>query len=334
MLKVSVIGSGSWGTALANLLADKGIKTILYVRRRALYETILKNRENSLYLPGIRLSERLAVTNSKEEATAESDVVLLSIPVQYMRSSLEELRKFIRRKDQVFINTSKGIENNTLLLPSEIVCDVLKIDKSRVAVLSGPNFAVEVAKKLPTATVIAGENRHTVEKLQKLINCPYFRAYRSTDVTGVEVAGAVKNVMAIASGISDGLNLGNNAKASLITRGLAEIARFGVSLGAKRDTFMGLAGVGDLVLTCTGNLSRNRQVGLKIAAGTPLKEILSSMIMVAEGVNTVKSIYQWSNIHGVEMPISRCVYRVLYESKDPKEAVRELMERPLKDEFY
>ncbi len=331
MLRVSVIGSGSWGTTLANLLADKGIETTLYVRRKELYESIISNKENKSYLPGIKLSNNLKVINNLAESM-HSEIILLSVPVKYMRQTLQRMAPLVK-KNHLFISSSKGIENNTLMRPSSIVCDVLNIELNRVVALSGPNFAKEVANRLPTATVVAGKDEKLTQEVQKIVSCSYFRAYRSNDIVGVEIAGAIKNVMAIAAGISDGLGLGNNAKASLITRGLAEMARFGTAIGAKQETFMGLAGVGDLVLTCTGSLSRNREVGLKIAQGKTLKEILSSMIMIAEGVNTVKSIHQWAETHQVEMPISTCVYRVLYEGKKPHEAVKTLMERPLKSEL-
>ncbi len=329
--KIAVIGSGSWGSALSNMLASNGVDTTLYVRKKELFEQITKNRENTLYLPNIKLSNNLKIANSIEETLKENEIIILSVPVKYLRNVLNTLKPFVNN-NHIFISSSKGIENGTFFRPSEIINNVIGIENKRFAVISGPNFAKEVAKKLPTATVIASNNNSLMRRLQNIFSCRYFRAYGSNDVVGVEIAGALKNVIAIAAGLSDGLNFGNNAKASLITRGLAEISRLGLFCGAKKETFMGLAGIGDLVLTCTGNLSRNRHLGIELSKNKKADDIINSMVMVAEGVNTAKSVFHWSKKYNVDMPISHQVYNIIYENKDPKQAAIELMERPLKKE--
>jgi len=330
--RISVIGSGSWGTTLSDMFARNGIETTLYVRNKNLYESMVQTGENSVYLKSIKLDKRLCLTNSLSFALEKSDIIVTSIPVKYLRESLEALKKYVKN-NHIFVSSSKGIENDTFFRPSEIIGDVLGINEDRIAVISGPNFAKEVARQLPSATVLASSNKDTARMLQQLFNNRYFRVYTSQDIAGVEICGALKNIIAIASGISDGLNLGHNAKASLITRGIAEMTKFGGNFSAKKETFMGLAGVGDLVLTCTGDLSRNRKVGLEIVKKRDINNVLDSMVMVAEGVNTVKSVFEWSLKNGVDMPISKGVYDILYNSKNPKDAVEELMRRPLKSEF-
>ncbi len=330
--KISVIGSGSWGTTLANMFAKNGLETMLYVRNKNLYEEMVKNRENNIYLKGIKLCDKLKLTNDISSAFDWGDIVVISVPVKYLRATVKKFKKYVTRR-HIFVSSSKGIENQTFFRPSEIIKDVLDMENDKIAVISGPNFAKEVARELPSATVLASSNVRLSGELQNIFNNHYFRVYSSNDIVGVEIAGALKNVMAIASGISDGLNLGNNAKASLITRGLAEIAKFGSYFNAQKETFMGLAGIGDLVLTCTGDLSRNRKVGIELVKQGNIGSVLGSMVMVAEGVNTAKSVFEWSLINGIDMPISKGVYDILYNGKNPRDAVRELMKRPLKSEF-
>ncbi len=332
MYKVSVIGSGSWGTSLSNLLSINGVDTTLYVRNRELFLNILEKGENSVYLPSIKLNEKLRIVNSIDEACSFADVILLSVPVVYLRNVLKELSCCVN-KNHIIMSSMKGMENGTFFTPSQIVGDVLHIGEESFAVISGPNFAKEVAQKLPTATVVASKNIDLTKNLQNIFSCEYFRVYRSEDVSGVEIAAAMKNVMAIATGLSDGMGLGNNARASLITRGLAEMMRIGIKLNAKKETFMGLAGMGDLVLTCTGDLSRNRQVGMKLAKSENITDILSKMKMIAEGVNSARSFFNLSKKLDIEMPITDQVYKILYENKNPKVAVYDLMTRPLKSEF-
>ncbi len=329
--KITVIGSGSWGTALSNMFAKNGINTCLYVRKKELCKEMYKKRENKKYLPDIMLTKELIFTSNVEEAMQFGNIILLAVPVKYLRESLSGLSSLVN-DEHIFVSAAKGIENDTFFRPSEVVKDVLNVNDERFAVLSGPNFAKEVAMELPTATVVASCNNTLAKKLQDVFSCNYFRVYTSDDVVGVETAAAIKNVIAIAVGISDGLGFGNNAKASLITRGLTEMSRLGTMLGAKTETFMGLAGIGDLVLTCTGNLSRNRRLGIELSKNLDVDSILNTMVMVAEGVNTVKSVFIWSNKHNVDMPISNQVYEILYNRKNPKQAAVELMNRPLKEE--
>ncbi|AEA33837.1 NAD(P)H-dependent glycerol-3-phosphate dehydrogenase [Hippea maritima] len=328
---IGVLGAGSWGTTIANLLSINGHNVVLYVREDELFKEIKKTRINNIYLNGIKLSERLKFSQDVNETANKKDIIVSAIPVKFLRDTLKKISCNI---EGVVISLSKGIENETFCRPSQIIGKTLGIEIDRVAALSGPNFAKEVALKLPTATVIASTNKETAILTQNAFSNSYFRVYTSNDIAGVEICGALKNIMAIASGVSDGLNLGDNARASLITRGLSEISRLGLKLGAKQETFMGLAGIGDLMLTATGSLSRNRTVGLRIAKGEKIKVILESMKMVPEGVNTTKSVYNLSKEKNIDMPITNEIYKILYEGKKPFDALKDLMNRPLKAENY
>lgn len=329
MSYLAVMGAGSWGTTLACLLAEKGYDVSLWAYEKDVVEEIQAKRTNSLYLPGVNLPAGLKVTNDYESAIKRCRYVINVAPTQFTRQVFSECVKYIH-EDAVILSASKGIEQGTLMTVSAILRD---LTGRRCAVLSGPSFAKEVIKKFPTAVTLATEDSDTGLLLQEILNTNYFRVYTHTDVLGVEIGGALKNVIAIASGISDGLGLGFNARAALITRGIAEITRLGVSMGADKRTFSGLSGLGDLVLTCTGPLSRNYSVGMKLGQGMKLQDILSSTKSVAEGVATSLSAFQLSNKHSVEMPIIEQVYKVLYEHKNPAEAVHELMNRALKSEF-
>jgi glycerol-3-phosphate dehydrogenase (NAD(P)+) len=325
---IAVIGAGSWGTTLANLLAEKGYNVSLWAYEKELVNEIKRTGINSIYLPGIPLSTNIEVTNSLREALKKARYVLNAVPTQFTRSVFSGAARFIA-KDAIIISASKGIEHGTLMTVSSILKE---LTGRQVAVLSGPSFAEEVIKKIPTAVTIASEDRDIGLLLQDVFNTDYFRIYTNTDVLGVELGGALKNVMAIASGISDGLGLGASSRAALITRGLAEMIRLGVIMGAKEKTFGGLSGLGDLVLTCTGSLSRNYTVGYKLGRGEKLDYILSNMKMVAEGIATSKSAYELSKKYKVEMPIVEQIYKVINEGKNPRHAVRELMTRRLKAE--
>ncbi|HHD10950.1 MAG TPA: NAD(P)-dependent glycerol-3-phosphate dehydrogenase [Deltaproteobacteria bacterium] len=328
---VTVIGGGSWGTTLANLLAEKGLSVRLWVRSNSLCELIREKRENPAYLKGVRLSDNILPTTSIKEALEDSPIVVCAVPSHGIRAIFTEASQYIR-KDAIIVSTSKGIEEGTHLTCSAILKECLDRElHQRVVVLSGPSFAGEVSRGLPTAVCVAGIPEYT-ESIQRLFSTPSFRVYTNPDMTGVELGGALKNVVAIASGISDGLGLGNNARAALITRGLKEMVRLGVECGAEEKTFYGLSGMGDLVLTCTGELSRNRKVGLEIGKGKTLGEVLSGMKMVAEGVRTSRSVRELARVKGVDMPITEQVYNILYESKSPRDAVMELMTRRLKEE--
>ncbi len=329
MSYIAVIGAGSWGTTLACLLAEKEYDVSLWAFEKDLVETIYDTGINNVYLPDVKLPANLKVTSDIEKAVKKSRYVLNVVPTQFTRAVFKEALKYIP-ENAVIISASKGIEQGTLMTVSSIL---KQITGHQVAVLSGPSFAKEVISKLPTAVTLATEDPDAGLILQEIFNTHYFRVYTHTDVIGVELGGALKNVIAIASGISDGLGLGHSARAALITRGIAEIMRLGVSLGADVRTFSGLSGLGDLVLTCTGPLSRNYSVGVKLGHGMKLTEILSSTRSVAEGVATALSAFELSRKQGVEMPIIEQIHDVIYNEKPPADAVSNLMNRTLRSEF-
>jgi glycerol-3-phosphate dehydrogenase (NAD(P)+) len=330
--KIGVIGAGSWGTTLANLLAKKGHEVILRVHEAEVAAEMKKLRENSVYLPGVQLSERLEITGNLKEAVSGRELILAVTPSQVMRSVLMEALPHIP-ENAVIVNAAKGIELDTLLTISQVCAEILPKSLFRkYCVLSGPTFAREVALEMPTAIVAAATDKTVSQLVQEAFSTGYFRVYTNRDVIGTELGGSIKNVISIAAGISDGLGLGHNTRAALITRGLAEMARLGAALGAQPSTFAGLAGMGDLVLTCTGDLSRNRTVGMKLGQGMRLSEILGEMRMVAEGVKTTQSAYSLARRLGVDMPITEKVHQILYEDKPARHAVLELMARDLKSE--
>jgi glycerol-3-phosphate dehydrogenase (NAD(P)+) len=332
MLKVGVVGAGSWGTALANHLALKGLGVDLWVRERDVFHQIRDRRTNETFLPGIQLSEKIQPAQSFRKLACEKDLVLIVVPSHVFRNTLYKLAPHLSAETPLVVGT-KGIENETLMTMSQVVkCVIPEYGSDHFACLSGPSFAREVCEKHPTAVTLASSNEGLARHLQELFSTEYFRVYTTRDVVGVELGGALKNVIAIGAGVSDGLGFGSNARAALITRGAAEIARLGVSLGAEPVTFAGLAGIGDLILTCTGDLSRNRMVGLKIAQGMPLDKIISSMKMVAEGIKTSLSAYRLAKKMGIDMPITTEVYRIIYKGKDPHRAVKDVMTRELKVE--
>lgn len=330
MSYISVIGAGSWGTTLACLLADKGYDTSLWVFEKELSEEMQAARTNRTYLPGVVIPDHVVITNDIEKAVTKSRYVLNVIPTQHTREIIKAALPYLS-PDAVFINAAKGIERKTLLTVSSIISEVTH---HLVAVLSGPSFAIEVARRLPTAVTLACRDIQVSLLLQEIFNTAHFRVYTHTDFLGAELGGALKNVIAIASGICDGLELGYNARAALLTRGLAEIERLGVSMGAQEHTFSGLSGLGDLILTCTGHLSRNYSVGKKLGQGMSLSDILSQSKSVAEGVTTAESAYELSRKYGVQMPIVEQIYLVLYHGKAPAAAAYDLMSRSLKTEFH
>ncbi|MDH3807716.1 MAG: NAD(P)H-dependent glycerol-3-phosphate dehydrogenase [Desulfuromonadales bacterium] len=331
-MKIGVIGAGSWGTTLANVLAKKGHDVTLWVYEADLAKRLQETGVNDLYLDGITLSSKLAYTNDLSEAAQNSQLILLVSPSQVMRHVLKDLKAYIP-EDCLLVSAAKGIENGTLLTMSEVLQEVLgeQVAK-RSAFLSGPSFAREVAAEQPTAVTVAAVNPEVAHRVQEIFSTDYFRVYTNQDVVGVEIGGAMKNVIALAAGVGDGLGFNHNARAALITRGLVEISRLGEAKGAQEATFSGLAGMGDLVLTCTGDLSRNRSVGIELGKGRKLDEILNQMRMVAEGVKTTLSAYQLATKLGVAMPITEQMYQVLYEEKDPKQAAADLMTRALTSE--
>lgn len=332
MERVCVLGAGSWGTTMAALLAEKGFQVSLWVRGTELSGTIAGTRENKTYLPGIRLPENLRPTNSFDEALKDASFVVCAVPSHGVRAVFCEARAFIP-EGSIIVSLAKGLEEGTNLTVSGILNDCLKgIPHKGIVVVSGPSFAKEVSLKLPTAVCAASASNEATKMVQNSFSTPFFRIYTNTDVTGVELGGALKNVIAIGSGISDGLGLGNNARAALITRGLAEITRLGVRLGATPLTFAGLSGLGDLVLTCTARLSRNYSLGFDIGQGKNLEEIKKGMCMVAEGIKTSGAAVALASIHKIEMPITEEVYNILYKNKPARDAVYELMTRRLKGE--
>lgn len=330
MSHIAIIGAGAWGTTLAILLAEKNYEVSLWVHEKTLYQEIKERRINRVYLPEVSLPEEIKVSDEIEEVVKDAGYILNAVPTQYIREVFKNTPPYISQ-GAVVVSASKGIERGTLLTPSQLLKELLGRD---VAVLSGPSFAKEVVKKLPTAVTIAATDTGLALHLQGLFTSGHLRVYTHNDVLGVELGGALKNVIAIASGISDGLGLGFNARASLITRGLAEIRRLGVAMGAREETFGGLSGLGDLVLTCTCHLSRNYTLGLELGRGGKLRDILAGMVMIAEGVATSESAYELSQRYEVEMPIVEQVYKIIHEDKDPATAVKDLMNRLLKSEFY
>jgi len=329
-MRVAVIGAGSWGTALAVHLCRAGCDVVLWAREEEVVAGIRESRRNPLFLPGLEVPAALAVEGDAAAACRGADAALFVVPVQFARAVLRELRSGIS-EHATFVSASKGIELGTLARMDELVADELGIDRSRFVALSGPSFAREVADALPTAAVLAGADGARVAEVQRRFSTPDFRFYASDDVVGVELAGALKNVIAIAAGIATGLALGHNALAALMTRGLHEITRLGVRLGGREETFRGLAGMGDLVLTCTGALSRNRSVGERLGRGESLAAALSGR-EVAEGVPTTRAAAALARRHGAVMPVIDAVEAMLDGRMTPREAVYALMTRELKRE--
>lgn len=329
---IGVVGAGAWGTALAKVLADKGERVTLWCHGSACYQDIYEWRENRVYLPGIALPENLAATQSLALAVADKYLVICAVPSHAVREVFAEAADLIAPETLLLCGT-KGLEEFRLLMMGELFADIFgETHKERLAFLSGPTFAAEVARGLPAAVTVAASSETVARAIQECLNTPSLRVYTSTDVVGVQMGGVVKNVIAIAAGISDGLGLGQNARAALITRGLAEMTRLATRMGADALTLAGLPGLGDLVLTCAGDLSRNRNVGLQIARGKSLREITGSTPTVAEGVRNTRSLHSLARRLGVEMPIVEQMFAVLYGGKRPAEAVRDLMQRSLKPE--
>jgi len=333
MSHVAVIGAGAWGTALGRVLAERENRVLLWTWQAEHARAMLSARENVEFFRGFPLPEGLVPTGDMAEALHSATLVVLVVPSHAFRQTLELAKNYLN-DDAVLVSASKGIENDTLMLMSEIIEDVLgRAARQRSAFLSGPSFAKEVAQGMPTNVVIASTNEKLASLLQQRFATESLRVYSSDDPIGVEVGGALKNVIAIAAGACDGLGFGHNTRAALITRGLAEIARMAIAKGGNVLTLAGLAGLGDLVLTCTAELSRNRTVGFEMGHGKMLDEVLARLGAVAEGVKTAKSAHQLANQLAVELPICNEVYRVLYEGIPARQAVRELLARPLKKEW-
>ncbi|HZU36596.1 MAG TPA: NAD(P)H-dependent glycerol-3-phosphate dehydrogenase [Gemmataceae bacterium] len=329
-IKFAVLGDGAWGTSIANLLAaNPAHRVSLWSAFEANHRILVEHRENLRLLPGVRIPEQVELTTDAGRAVAGADLWIMAIPTVYLRATLSRIAPALQA-DCPVLSLAKGLENDTFERPTQIIREVL--GSKHVAVLSGPSHAEEVSRGLPTTVVAASEEPELADWIQERFSTDRFRVYTNPDLLGVELAGALKNVIGIAAGIGDGLGFGDNAKAALLTRGLVEMTRFGVMLGAQASTFYGLAGLGDLVTTCISRHGRNRHVGESLARGERLADILKRMTMVAEGVYTTRSVYQEAQQLGIDMPITTEIYRVLYENKDPRTAVNDLMVREPKSE--
>src|SRR5712691_11680122 len=337
MTQIASLGAGSWGTALAVILSRtrKTHEISLWVHNAALAEALQHHRENNTYLPGVALPAGIRVTHEIPAALERAHIVIGAMPSVHARGIYSRVLPCVSR-EMVFVSATKGLEPATHLHMSKVIAQILTqagaTNSRRIAVLSGPSFAAEAARGEPTAVVLASEDAAVASELQEEFAAPSFRLYTNQDVLGVELAGAMKNVIAIAAGACQGLGLGSNPLAALITRGLAEMSRLAVALGARPETLSGLAGLGDLVLTCTGSLSRNRYVGIELGKGRSLADILANMRMVAEGVDTAAPLLALAREHQIEMPITEQVDAILHQGKVPKDAIRDIMDRPLKRE--
>ncbi len=338
MTKIAILGAGSWGTALSVVLsaARRPHEISLWVHNEALAESMRRDRENSAYLPQIAIPAAVGITHDFSVALNGAHIVVGAMPSVHARSIYMRAAHWFGR-EAIFVSATKGLEPVTHLRMSSVLAQAISKVTSgeigkRITVLSGPSFAAEAARGEPTAVVLASQDAAVASELQEEFAGPSFRLYTNDDVLGVELSGAMKNVMAIAAGVCQGLGLGSNPLAALITRGLAEMTRLAVALGARPETLSGLAGLGDLVLTCTGSLSRNRYVGMELGKGRPLQEILTNMRMVAEGVHTAEPLLALAREHKIEMPITEQVDTILHQGKSPKDAIRDIMERPLKRE--
>lgn len=334
MKKISIIGSGSFGTALSLILAKGGNEVILWARESEVAAGINENHINPSYLSDVQLPESIVCTTDYLEALAGAEMVVIATPSHAVREVGERIKEFLTG-NEVIATVSKGIEQDTFMTMSQVLTDVLagKIIEDQIGVLYGPSHAEEVGHFKPTTVVAAAYSKSTSRAIQNTFMTPMFRVYLNHDIIGVEIGGSVKNVMAIAAGIVDGAELGDNAKAALITRGLHEMKRMGMLLGASQDTFSGLTGMGDLIVTCTSKHSRNRYVGYRIGQGEKLNTIIDGMNMVAEGVKTARSVYHWAERNGVDMPITEAVYKVLFQEIEPGDALYELMTRNAKEEI-
>lgn len=332
--KIGILGAGGWGTALSAVLHYNKHNISLWEFNKDLAEKFKLNRENERFLPGIKIPSEINITSDLKEAVNEKEIVIFVVPSHVVREVAEKIKNF-NLKDKILISAVKGVENKTLYRISEVLKDVLiDLSSDNIAVLSGPSHAEEVSRKIPTAVTIASSNTELAIHLQEVFMNPFFRVYASEDIIGVELGGSLKNVIAIAAGICDGAELGDNTKAALLTRGIAEITRLGAAIGAEPKTFSGLTGIGDLIVTCYSTHSRNRFVGEQIGKGKKLQDILKDMVMVAEGIKTAESAYQLSIKYNVETPIIEKVYNILFNNENPKNAVNELMTREAKIEDW
>lgn len=329
MKKVTVIGSGSWGTALAVMLAEHGHEVLIWSRRQDAVEELLQKRTNEKYLPGVKIPQEIQATTDRQAAVADAEIIILAVPSRAVRSTMEDFAPYLKQ-EQILVNVAKGLEDGSLLRLSQVIRSVAS--QCEVCVLSGPSHAEEVARNIPTTCLIACEKEETAQLVQREFMNPRFRLYTNTDLIGVEMGAALKNVMALAAGMSDGLGFGDNTKAALMTRGIAEMKRLGIAMGGKAATFSGLSGIGDLIVTCTSMHSRNRRAGILLGQGKSLRETLDEVKMVVEGVHTVEAACHLAQKYQVSMPITEAISQVLFHDKNVEDAVLELMTRDGKAE--
>jgi glycerol-3-phosphate dehydrogenase (NAD(P)+) len=331
-MKISVLGAGGWGTTLAILLYYNGHNVTLWEYKKSYARQLLKKRINTSYLPGIKIPKEILITSDIEESTNDKNLIVLAVPSQFLRGVVSKV-DFKQIEDSILVSVSKGIENKSLMTMSQMLKDVFPhINKNQIGVISGPSHAEEVSQRIPTAVVAASSGVETSKTIQAAFMTSYFRVYSSTDILGVELGGAFKNIIAIGAGIIDGAGFGDNTKAAIMTRGVAEISRMGLAMGARPETFAGLSGMGDLIVTCMSRHSRNRFVGEQIGRGKKLKQVLKSMEQVAEGVETTRSAKLLAIKVKIETPITNEVYKILFEDKDPVKATTDLMTRDMKTE--
>lgn len=326
-MKLAVIGAGSWGTAITGMLGEKYPDVTLWARSQRLVEDLAHTRENKAYLPGVLLPPAVSFTSDLAAAVHAAQMIILAVPSHIMGQMAQSLVAIMNHRDAIIVSAAKGFEPSTLQRMSEVISGALPWLSDSIAVLSGPNHAEEVGLKFPSASVVAAASRHIADQVQDVFMLPYFRVYTNPDMIGVELGGALKNIIALGAGIAEGLGYGDNTKAALLTRGLAEITRLGTAMGAEALTFAGLAGIGDLTVTCTSRHSRNRRAGLMIAQGQSMADIEAATQMVVEGIRAAAAAHHLSQQYQVEMPITRATYQVLYENKPAREAVLELMTR-------
>ena len=329
-MKITLCGGGSWGTAIARLLSNKGHDVNFYIRNKSVIYDIKKNKENSKYLPGAKFENEINLTNNLLSVLKDIDIFVLAVPTTSSREILEEIKNYLG-ENVIIVNLSKGFEVDTLKRISEISKEILP--RNPFVALSGPSHAEEVGKDIPTTVVASSENLDASKIIQREFSTPIFRIYTNSDLIGVEIGGALKNIIALAAGMNDGLNYGDNSKAALMTRGVYEMSKLGITLGANPHTFHGLSGIGDLIVTCTSMHSRNRRAGILIGKGMSMQDACKEVGQVVEGVKTVESTYKLSKIYNIEMPITKVLYEILYKNYDPRKAVYELMTRKNKDEI-
>jgi glycerol-3-phosphate dehydrogenase (NAD(P)+) len=331
-MKITVLGAGGWGTTLAILLHYNGHNVTLWEYKKNYSKILDKTRKNDKYLPGIKIPKEINISSDLDESVENKNMIVLAVPSQFLRGVVKEIN-FSVIKNSILVSVAKGIENKTMMTMSQMLKDVFpSLNEGQIGVISGPSHAEEVSRKIPTAVVAASSEIETSKSIQSAFITAYFRVYSSTDIVGVELGGAFKNVIAIGAGIVDGVKFGDNTKAAIMTRGIAEISRLGDAMGAQPGTFAGLSGMGDLIVTCMSRHSRNRFVGEEIGSGKKLKQVLKAMDMIAEGVETSRSVTQLSKKHNVETPIADEVYKILFEEKDPVKATTDLMTRDMKRE--